>query len=124
MSRHMTDTIEDSLDARMEGSDGDAGIQAPADHEARNGGRDSRNVDTLSVNRGRTGWRKAAVSERSCSACDGGDRQRRIVCGMDRAMNAERLCHQSGRVRSEGPIHVTGALACLADGDSVALARG
>ena len=47
--------IEDSLDAPGEGRDGDAFVQAPADHETRNGGGYSRNVDTLSVRRGRAG---------------------------------------------------------------------
>jgi hypothetical protein len=39
-------------------------------------------------------------------------------------MNAERVWRQSGRVRSEGPIHVTGALACLADGELRVSASG
>src|SRR5450759_1523563 len=73
-----------------EGGDGDACIQAPADHEAGDGGGYSRNVDTLSVRRGRTSRRKADVSQRSRPARDGGDRQRGIIRGMDRAMTAAR----------------------------------
>src|SRR5450759_1578146 len=73
-----------------EGGYGDAGIQAPADHEAGDGVGSSRNVDTLSVRRGRTSRRKADVSQRSRAARDGGDRQRGIVRGMDRAMIAAR----------------------------------
>ena len=75
-----------------EGQIGDAGIQAPADHEAGNGGGCSRGVDTLSVHRGRTTRRKVDVSERSCPPRDGGYRQHRIVCGMDRKMTAADRC--------------------------------
>src|SRR5947207_12405014 len=79
-----------------QGGDDDAFIQAPADHEARNGGGSSRNVDTLSVRRGRTGRRKADVSERSCPARDGGDRQPWIIRGMDRTMTAVRTHNERG----------------------------
>src|SRR5216683_45794 len=89
VASQMGHRIEDSLHA-PESRDGDASIQAPTDHEAGDGGWYSRNVDTLSVRRGRTGRRKADVSERSCPARDGRDRQPWIICGMDRTMTAAR----------------------------------
>lgn len=65
-------------------------IQAPADHETGDGREHSRDVDALSVRRRSTRRCEVDVPKRSRPARDDSDRQRGIVCRMDRPMTEAR----------------------------------